>query len=365
MYLANFNMATFVCSIIPQKIVSQNNVSQASILFCKKIVDFNYFQKVISLVPVTVPKNIQKVQEDKVVYIQSRIFKHILWGRYLNVFIETLLAARCCISEKNIWFYNLNNQNILLYILLRYFMRKKVFVLLADFTPPKYFFSLSTFMQYMIKQSYGILSLSERTNIRHVNFVSLPGIVTSIPDINVNNVHLIDKSTFLFSGYLGEVTGIELALKYFSKHPQFLLYVTGRGNLEREVQKYASMYHNIVYLGFLEYDDYINWLSKIDFCLNFRNPLLSENSNNFPSKILEYFTYGKIVISTIMYPELEGLNYFYISYSEDDFNRLMGEIESLSYDKLVRYTNHAKTLELRFSKRAWKNAFQKIENFYC
>lgn len=60
-------------------------------------------------------------------------------------------------------------------------------------------------MQYMIKQSYGILSLSERTNIRHVNFVSLPGIVTSIPDINVNNVHLIDKSTFLFSGYLGKL----------------------------------------------------------------------------------------------------------------------------------------------------------------
>lgn len=132
-------MATFVCSIIPQKIVSQNNVSQASILFCKKIVDFNYFQKVISLVPVTVPKTFKKSKKIKL-FIFNLVFKHILWGRYLNVFIETLLAARCCISEKNIWFYNLNNQNILLYILLRYFMRKSI-CFISRFYSSKIFFS--------------------------------------------------------------------------------------------------------------------------------------------------------------------------------------------------------------------------------
>lgn len=79
MYLANFNMATFVCSIIPQKIVSQNNVSQASILFCKKIVDFNYFQKVISLVPVTVPKTFKKSKKIKL-FIFNLVFLSIFYG---------------------------------------------------------------------------------------------------------------------------------------------------------------------------------------------------------------------------------------------------------------------------------------------
>ena len=49
-------------------------------------------------------------------------------------------------------------------------------------------------------------------------------------------------------------------------------------------------------------------------CLNLRNPYLLENNNNFPSKILDYFSKGKIVLSTMQYSEIDGANYIYIPF---------------------------------------------------
>lgn len=357
-------MSVFICSIIPQEVVVKNNVSQASVLFCRKIIKTGYFNKILSILPITVNEPIFIESGNRnIVNIQSRYFKHLSIGRYLNASMETIKALKYCKGENYIWFYNINNQNILLYITLRYFTNKKVFILLADFTPPVRTFSLSKFVEYLIEHSDGIISLSERSTIQHKNTISIPGIIEPLPNQfnSSNDNNTITRNKFLFSGYLGKVTGIDLALKYFSKHPQYLLFITGRGEYADKVKEFSNRFTNIRYLGFIDYDRYEELLINIDFCLNFRNPYLPENLNNFPSKVLEYFSYNKIVISTMLYPELDNTNYLYTDYSESGIEDAMLKIIKTSDSELLAFRKNNETVMANYSFVKWIKSFTEIE----
>lgn len=61
-----------------------------------------------------------------------------------------------------------------------------------------------------------------------------------------------------------------MALDVFSELPECELYVSGRGEDESLVMKYASKYENIHYLGYLNYTDYLSYLKRFTVCLSFR-----------------------------------------------------------------------------------------------
>ena len=73
--------------------------------------------------------------------------------------------------------------------------------------------------------------------------------------------------------------------------------------------------NNIEYLGVLEYEDYQEILSSCEFGLSLRNPSEMEHRMNFPSKILEYMSFGCIAISSISYSELNKDTYLLTEYS--------------------------------------------------
>jgi hypothetical protein len=57
-------------------------------------------------------------------------------------------------------------------------------------------------------------------------------------------------------------------------------------------------------LGLLDYGAYIAVLEKCDIALSLRNPSDLEHQFNFPSKILEYLSKSKLVISSLIYKDL-------------------------------------------------------------
>jgi glycosyltransferase involved in cell wall biosynthesis len=230
---------------------------------------------------------------------------------------------------------------------------------MADYNPAKRKLSISNFILFFGKKSNGILSLSSRTNFNHKNFKCLPGIFTDInlpkPISNIQN----KKITFLFSGTLSNSTGINLALKCFSKLKEYNLIISGRG-AEEHIGKYTSQYSNIIYLGYQSYAQYLSTLNTIDICLSFRNPHYEENKHNFPSKILEYFALKKPVISTIEYPEINNFKYYITDYTENSVIDTINKV--VVSDFISNSSRNYKQIKESLSIKSWKKAIKQIEN---
>lgn len=187
----------------------------------------------------------------------------------------------------------------------------------------------------------------------------LPGIVLS--NSITSSSKIFNHTSFLFSGSLSKVTGIDLALKVFAKLPKLVLHISGKGELVDMVKQYSEKYSNIIYHGFMDVDSYKKMSKQIDFCLSLRNPSLPENRNNFPSKSLEYLSDAKILISTILYPELDGVKYVYSDYSEEALANVVVKLSQMDEDELKQYANNKDVLLKKISERAWKHAFEYLE----
>jgi len=348
---------TFICQVVPKQLTSKLNVSQAANNFCFNLIDANCFSSVLSLVPINI---IDKIKGNDIDYIQYRGFSsHKGLFKLLNSVIESFVLAKKVKKSKNIWFYNVTPHNFLSILILKFLYKKKNFLILADYTPSKKFFSIQRFIKIFIEKNVsGIISLSGRVEFSNKNMLNLAGIVplNKIYDIKLSKSI---KKEFLFSGRLEDSTGWSLAIEVFSKLPDCTLIITG--HLSKDKIEEISKYKNIKYLGLLSYDEYLKLLNKIPFNLNLRNPSFDKNLNNFPSKILEAFSYNRIVLSTFKYNELNGFKYFYCKYDSSSLRDLLINISKKAFDELKDHSNHSLMLEKSFSEIKWKKYLTNIE----
>lgn len=302
----------FICEIVPKRYIKETNVSQAGHNFCYNLIESGVFSNVLSLVPIFVSKHIEK-NDKNITFVQSVVFPRRKFFRLLNTFWETFVAYTKASRYESVWFYNINAHTVLLFYMIKYLSKSRVNLILADHKPSNFPFSLPFLLGRSIKKAYAIISLSSRTEYSsHPRFSVIPGIV--LPTSHAP-CPTFGKPFFFFSGLLGEVTGISLALDVFSQIPEARLIISGRDD-SGEIRARAALYPNIEYVGFLPVKEYMELLAKAGCCLNFRNPNLPENKNNFPSKLLEYMNFGKVVLSTMDYPELKGLPYIYTAYEQ-------------------------------------------------
>jgi len=244
-------------------------------------------------------------------------------------------------------------------VILKYFFRNKVYIILLDFSPSESIYNIQYWLLKLIERSDGIIFLSERTEIHHHNAIYKAGCV------NLSHAsHNKDKcgfyKRFLMCGVLDDFTGLPLALDVFSDLPECQLFLTGR--LSGKYSKVISQYPNIIYLGYIGFEDYRKLLSESDVCLSFRNPSFEENNYNFPSKILEFFVHDKIVISTIDYPELKGFQYMYCQYDKNSIIDIIHKLCKMPADELNLLRKNSAKLEERFSADSWKKSMCQIEH---
>ena len=344
----------FICSVVPNEYIVKLKASQAANNFCNRLIAGNCFDKIYSVLPISY--NFLPCKDDKITYftnkgtnVLSKLFKFV---------INTINVVKKAKTYDDIWFYNINNSNAFVFLFLKIFYRKRLFVIMADYTPSNNIFSFQYFIGRLINIADGIISLSSRSCFKFKrNQKIIPGIIDD--KMLCDNVNPNNKIIFLFSGTLSKITGFEMALKTFSKIPQAQLYISGNGSF---LDDYAC-FKNIHFMGNLEYDKYLELLNSSTVCLNFRDPKLAENNNNFPSKILDYFSRGKIVLSTIMYPEIDGANYLYCSFNETSIINMVNEILKMPIPELKKYSYNNEFLKNNFSLDAWKKAFKAIEMY--
>lgn len=107
------------------------------------------------------------------------------------------------------------------------------------------------------------------------------------------------RRAFLFAGVLNQYAGVDLALAAFRQLEvqDVELWICGKGDTERLRRETASDGRITVFGGVPERQ--LEDLSRQAWAfLNPRPPDVAGNEHNFPSKVLEYLSYGKPVIST-------------------------------------------------------------------
>lgn len=107
------------------------------------------------------------------------------------------------------------------------------------------------------------------------------------------------KKYILYTGMLSKWGGISLLLNAFKKikDPNVQLWVCGYGR-SLELHKALKIDSRITFFGLVPENKLIDLCKKTSIFVNPRPNNIPGNDMNFPSKLLEYLSYGKPVLST-------------------------------------------------------------------
>ena len=169
------------------------------------------------------------------------------------------------------------------------------------------------------------------------------------------------RKIIIYSGSLDIWTGIENFVKQFSELnlSEFELHIYGKGQ-NSEIARIADNNQNISLKGFVPSVELSNASKKAFAFVNPRPTHLPGVENNFPSKILQYISFGKPILSTKtkgispLYDEL--LNY----YDPQDITTLQKQFLHLSTLTRVNLLDIFEKSKLFCERNTWKNHAAKI-----
>lgn len=320
--------------------------SQAGNLYQEKLIKFVSASLVLSILPIFARKGHEFTYHSPVCFINNQSSLPAYLNRIYKVIFDTIEAAIKVYKAEagNVVLYNLDKQNFILAFLLKYLLRKQVYVIAADYVHGS---SISAkLIAWLYRKLDGAIILNSNIECND-NTRLLPGLLYRKDIINLGRKPL--SRNVMLSGSLGVTTGLELALDFFSKNPEYNLYITGRafrygeGEFEKLMSFYQSNFSNIKYMGLLDYEGYIKLLNDCDVALSLRKPEDEEHKYNFPSKILEYLSNSKFVISSLEYQDVPNGILFQ---SEFDLNSLGSALEVIySMDDLSIERHRLRTYE--------------------
>lgn len=353
-------MRIFVTHISPKDKIIEYGISLSASNFNYNLIESNCFDKVYSIYPGFVKGKLDKVDDDSFEAIYSSWRWKGKIKQRLARFIEQYRLFRKIPKNAKVWYYNLNTLNILLILLLKLFKPSvQQNIIILDFTPDLPF---NKRVLPLINKMHGRISLSMYQKFNQHNLVCMPGVVP----IQNNTYPTIAeiKREFLLSGALKEnITMLSMVLDAFAEMPELTLHISGvLIDHKEKMMEYANKYPNIHFHGKMPFDDFKALLSSVPFSLNTRKPSAPENLCNFPSKVIEAILYNRIIISTIHYPQLDGINYFEVASDKETFKQDILHIAAMDDVQLLHYANQGNKAIERFNASRWDEVMTQIEN---
>lgn len=148
--------------------------------------------------------------------------------------------------------------------------------------------------------------------------------------INYKKVPKDDKKheipVLLFASTLDRQRGAQVlleALQYTTQ--QFQLIITGRGELADEIASCNDA--RIDYRGYISYEEYQRLLEQADICINTQLSHAEFGNASFPSKIFEYLSNQKLVVSSDVADAKDTIGKFSFIYEGDESINLAREID--------------------------------------
>lgn len=352
-------MRYLIVHTAPKRYIEKYRSSISGGNFSYNLIDAGIFDKVYSILPSNIQGYNDELEIDGFEIAYSKLRGRNFLLRVLGCVVEQIKVFRKIEKNSTVWLYNICILNSVLYRLLRLFKRSvKIYTILADFTPGE---KINDRFLPLVNKSDGLITLSDSTLFTNTNRVILPGIVPvekTYPQISIPV-----KKNFLISGALREeISCISMLLDAFAEMPDLELNISGRFKGTEKMRSYTERYQNIKYHGVVSFDEFKNLLDSNTFILSTRDPSFPENQCNFPSKILEALLHNRIIVSSIHYPQLDGIKYFEVPIDKIDFKATIRRIVSLYEDELMKYSNQSQIVKKMFSAKAWLESIVNIEN---
>lgn len=324
--------------------LEDKRISQAGNNYQLKLIRMLNPKLSISLYPIFLRYKSKSRLDDSTIVINNQSKLPVSFNKFFKMIKDTFDALLIIkkFKQDNVLFYNIDKQNFLLVYLTKFFLKNKTFLVLADYP---YFDNKSVFEKtanYLIKSLDGVLVLNSNI-ILNKNQLVLPGLLES--HTITHNKNELFNNNVLLSGSLGVTTGLKIALETFAKKTEFNLYISGRPyNFSEEefntlIESYTNQYSNIKYFGLMSLEDYEQILDKCYIALSLRNPDDVEHQYNFPSKILEYLSKSKLVISTLEYKDLPADFLFHCEFSSESLTECLDYIEKMDVEKVSNLKN--------------------------
>ena len=353
----------FWTCILPEQLIGQYKLSFAACNFSFNLISGGGFDHVYSMMPLFVGGEMdpRAFTDNRFELIYDNLRKRRGFWQKLAALKEQWTIFRKIPRRASIWFYNLNTLNALLFVLLRTFKPSvQLNIIVLDFTPVTQGWGLNRIYLKLINAAHGRICLASSPLFNRKNATILPGVIPAVqgyyPKIET------PQKKFLLSGVLSEeIAQLSLILQVFAQLPAHELYITGYNGDEQKLKEYSSKYKNIHWYGQLPYSEYIDLLHDITFQLSTRDPVSPENQCNFPSKIIEALLHNRIIISTIHYPQLNGINYFEIASEGEAFIKKIQAITSMDVLDLLVYANQSDSIKKAYNTGIWNTTMNDIE----
>lgn len=205
----------------------------------------------------------------------------------------------------------------------------------------------------------GVIKLADSPLFTCKNSVCLAGVTPDNDNVAPSMVK--PGKDFLLSGVLNpDISSLPMVLDAFAKVQDCTLHITGNTD-SKQLREYAEKYPNIIYYGVLSFSEYMELLHRVTFQLSLRNPDWKDNQCNFPSKIIEALLHNRIIISTIHYPQIEGIKYIETERSVNGFIDVLNRIRTMSDEELIDYANQSNLVKSKFNPSVWNDWMYRIE----
>jgi glycosyltransferase involved in cell wall biosynthesis len=300
---------TFVGYIASERItLNTNDVSNASNIFQRNVIKALSPDCIISIYPLPCFKLNVDIND-----IESNSEIKILNGRNIGIksvkiLFDILDTYRNIKFKSDVIIYSLNIQTVFVFWLLKIFKNSNVYIIVADLELPVQYSSffrrlLQRFINYSMTYAKGLLVLNSNIKM-NTNTVVCNGLIDVIP-YNLIESPKTDEKYILFSGSIDFSTGIDVAIRAMDFLPQYTLVICGKiyGDNESEVLALLKTHglKNVLYLGNVVRQEYLNLVSKCSIALSLKDMSLVSNQYNFPSKLLELLYFNKYVIGCCNY----------------------------------------------------------------
>lgn len=291
---------------VPEKIEYKvKNISAAGNRFQNNLIDnmksCGHEVKECAYIGVPVPETIRIESEENTIWKDNGFLKSLsAFGRMVKKLLDDSDAVMC---------YNITYA----WISLPFWAKRrgvKSIAVIADYSEAVSYRSLvgklyAKLQGFSMRRFDTVVGLSANISgklKKRQNFILMEGgIDRKLYDAFTFREHTEGTPVILmYSGLLSTVTGVDKLLEVmrYVENQKIQLLLTGKGELEPQVQQAAQEDSRICYLGHLPYEEYICRINQADILINPRNMALPENQNNFPSKIMDYLASGKKIIST-------------------------------------------------------------------
>lgn len=284
-------------------------------------------------------------------FINVLPFKQFHWG--MSVFFRLLLwGIKNYSQRKVVYLYNLSRPPAIFAYCAARLVGAKIAASLFDIgipgeADPNDIWQRLTFRmtKWLMPRLDGRIVITEaiiRDFAPASNYLHVDGAVTEDTIMACGNPaeqNLSSEFVLAYAGSLWPINGIDLILEAFSrlKEPTFRLYIAGDGMLRDNVVRAAKTDNRIMYKGMISQEQVLEMFQSANVLLNIRLTSQMKIPYLFPSKLLEYFATGKVVITTaIAHVEKEYGKFCYVLKNEspEALANLIQMLHQIDEDKL-------------------------------